>query len=179
VTDFGDIDAGGSAAAVDLLTSFREHEPALLRFIAARIGCRATAQDIVQEVFLRIHSPPAEPVHDPRAFLFRIAVNLATNHRAVARRRSELTEEVKDLLWSGIDEATPERNFLATEQLTRVTGTLSRLPERTRQILAMNRFEGMKQVEIAQRLGISTTAVEKHLRNALSLLLEATQDDER
>ncbi len=82
-------------AGADLLVSFREHESALVRFIASRVGCRATAQDIVQEVFLRIVPAPAEPVRDPRAFLFRVAANLASNHRAVARRRLELTEEVK------------------------------------------------------------------------------------
>src|SRR5262245_43239548 len=100
--------------------TFREHESLLIRFIASRVGCRATAEDIAQETFMRFNGVHWAALSNPRAFLFRIAANLVSNHKTQARRRAELDDEVTDLLWSGFEEATPERHVLAAEALSRV-----------------------------------------------------------
>ena len=171
------MNAGGEGGSADLDGAFRQHESMLVRFIAARVGCRATAQDLTQEVFLRAQGAHATSVFNPRAFLFRIAANLVFNHQLQHRRRAELTDEVKELLGSGIDEATPERHLLAAEELARVAEALCKLSERSRQVLVLSRFDGVKQSEIAVRLGISTTAVENHLRKALVALASAAQAD--
>lgn len=159
----------------DLFGAFRDNQSVLVRFLARRVRCRATAQDLAQEVFLRIHAIRWRAIYNPRAFLFRIAANLASTHRTQARRRSEVIDELNELLSSDVDEATPERHILAADELARVAVVLQSLPERTRQILVWHRYDGIQQNEIARSLGISTTAVEKHLRKALALMAEAVR----
>lgn len=156
--------------------AFRENESGLIRFIAARVGCRATAEDIGQEIYVRLERVSWAQVVNPRAFLFRIAANLITNHKEQTRRRSELNEEAMELLWGTSDSATPERHALAEEELTRVWSAMEQLPERTRQVLAWSRFEGLSNTQIAVRLGVSSQAVDKHLRKALDHLLSASRE---
>lgn len=155
--------------------TFRENESLLIRFIASRVGCRATAEDIAQETFLRFNGAHWAALANPRAFLFRIAANLVSNHKTQARRRAELDDEVTDLLWSGFEEATPERHLLAAEELARVWDAVQELPDRTRQVLAWSRFEGLSNTEIAARLGISSQAADKHLRKAMEHLLASSR----
>ncbi|MFC4311162.1 RNA polymerase sigma factor [Steroidobacter flavus] len=164
-------DLGGA----DLLVSFRENEPRLVRFIASRVGCRAVAQDLAQEVFLRAGTAGWRSVLDPRAFLFRIALNLISNHKTQTRRRAELDAEAKELLCAGIDELTPERRVIASEEMARVAEVLQDLPERTRNIVHWCRFDGLTKSEIASRLGITYQAVDGHLQRALHRLLQADQ----
>lgn len=162
----------------DLFGAFREHESVLTRFLARRLRCRVTAQDLTQEIFLRIHPIRWRAIYNPRAFLFRIAANLASTYSAQARRRSEIIDELSELLSSEADEVTPERHLLAADELARVAAILQNLPERTRQILVWHRYDGIQQNEIARHLGISTTAVEKHLRKAVVLMAEAARPGE-
>ena len=162
----------------DLFGTFRENEGVLIRFLARRVRCRTTAQDLAQELVIRIQRAPWQAVYNPRAFLFRMAANLASTHRSQARRRAEVADELKELLSSDVDEVTPERQLLAADELQRVAAVLESLPERTRQILVWHRYDGVQQVEIARQLGISTTAVEKHLRKALTLLTQAARAEQ-
>ena len=159
--------------------TFRENESVLIRFIASRVGCRSTAEDIAQETFLRFKGVHWATLTNPRAFLFRIAANLVTNHKVQARRRAELQDEVRDLLCAGFEEATPERHVLAAEELARVWRAAQELPERTRQVLAWSRFEGLSNTQIGVRLGISSQAVDKHLRKALDRLLDCARAPEK
>src|SRR5262245_18187650 len=121
---------------------FRENQPALVRFIASRIGCRSLAQDLAQEVFLRAGTTGWRDIVNPRAFLFRIALNLISNHKSQVRRRAELDEEALRILYSGIDELTPERSVIAVGEIARVEQVLQDLPERTRNIVLWCRLDG-------------------------------------
>jgi RNA polymerase sigma factor (sigma-70 family) len=150
--------------------AFRENESVLIRFIAARVRCRATAEDIGQETFVRLKSVSWAEVVNPRAFLFTIAANLIANHKEQARRHAELNEEAVELWWGGPEETTPERHALAEEELHRVWSALEALPERTRQVLIWSRFDDLTNTQIATRLGISSQAVDKHLRKAVDYL---------
>ena len=169
----------GDPPPSDLFGAFREHEPLLIRFLARRVRCRTTAQDLAQEIFLRIERIRWRPIYNPRAFLFRIAANLASTHKAQLRRRSAILDELNELLSSDRDEVTPERHLLAADELARVAVVLQDLPERTREILVLHRYDGVQQAQIARRLGISTTAVEKHLRKALVLMAAAARPVEK
>jgi RNA polymerase sigma factor (sigma-70 family) len=153
---------------------WRSHAPALVRYLAKRLGCTATAEDLVQDTYLRLaRAPPLAAIENPRAFLYRIALNLARDHARQAARRHVLLTSARSLLEADEDQAGAERQLIAGETLARVTAAVARLPERTRLIFTLNRFEGFSQREIAEQLRISTTAVEKHVRRALAVLAEA------
>src|SRR5262245_47095482 len=108
----------GSDNTRALLRAYVDHHGSLVRFLARRLQCVATARDVVQEVYFRIlRVPPQEVVDNPRAFVFQVAVNLASDHRRVEGRRAELLEEVQDLLWGPDEEIPPERSVLASDEL--------------------------------------------------------------
>src|SRR3546814_14564515 len=72
--------------------------------------------------------------------------------------------------------STPERELLGREALGTVDTAIDALPERTRQILAWRRIDHLTNRAIAQRLGISETAVEKHMRKAMFALARGRGD---
>lgn len=154
--------------------SFAEHQPDLIRFLTRRLRCLFTARDLSQEVYLRaVRVEDTHSIRNPRAFFFQVAANLAADYHRVEERRSELMREAQAFLWSDDDERSPERYLLAQEELTVLERVVTELPETSRKIFSMNRFEDLTQREIAERLGISTTAVEKHIRKVLDRLSDA------
>jgi RNA polymerase sigma factor (sigma-70 family) len=68
------------------------------------------------------------------------------------------------------EEKSPERVLVVEQELSLVAGALNRMPERTRDVFLLIRVEGLKQAEIAEMLGISVSAVEKHFAKALAHL---------
>ena len=164
---------GLSPQPAALLRAYVEHYGALVRFVARRLQCLAVARDLVQEVYLRIRRVPPDVVIDnPRAFVFQVAANLTEDHRRVEGRRAELLDDVQDLLWGPDEEISPERHLLAMDELAHLHRVLEQLPELSRLVFVLNRFECLTQREIATRLGISISTVEKHIRIALARLCD-------
>ena len=65
-----------------------EQRPALLRLLVARLGSHAEAEDVLQDMWLRIDTMVDRPIDQPVAFLFRVAANLATDRRIAMQRRT-------------------------------------------------------------------------------------------
>src|SRR3546814_13856723 len=78
--------------------------------------------------------------------------------------------------FSVVEWVTPERERLGREALGTVDTAIDAQPERTRQILAWRRIDHLTNRAIAQRLGISETAVEKHMRKAMFALARGRGD---
>jgi RNA polymerase sigma-70 factor (ECF subfamily) len=163
---------------------WRAMRPGLVRFLARRTGSAAAAEDLTQDLWLRmdrLRRGAAEEIRNPTAYLFRAAANLARDHLRAEKRRTALNAEALALVMIGLPHAgvaTPDSEAEANEHLARVDAAIAALPPRTREIFAMNRFEGIAYREIARRLGISTTAVEKHMRRALDALAGLRDDDD-
>ncbi|GLX16181.1 DNA-directed RNA polymerase sigma-70 factor [Pseudomonas straminea] len=150
----------------DFLRTFlarREQMEAVLR---RRVGCRATAADLLQELFLRFWRRPSAPLEDLGSYLIRSAHNLAIDHLRSegARSRSEA-----GLLPSQCDDgaASPDAVLEAGSDLRRVEAALRALPERTRHIFLLNRIHGKTYGQIARSMALSQSAVEKHMMRAL------------
>jgi RNA polymerase sigma factor (sigma-70 family) len=148
--------------------------PSLLRLIARITGNPAAAEDVAQSLWLRAQRIADDPpiVHQ-RAYLYRLATNLAIDHLKGEARRSDVEVEAQALLW-GCDEAlAAERVVIAHDTLARVEAAARALPEQTRRIFELHRHEGLSQRAVAERLGVSTTTVEKHMRRAMQALARA------
>lgn len=158
--------------AAGLLETFVATRAELVRFLAKRVRCLFTARDLAQEVYLRTLRVESGTVGKPRALLFEIAANLATDHGRWEARRAELLKEAYELLGSEADARSPEREALGKDELSQICEALERLPERSRLVFYLNRFEGLTQKEIADRLGISRTSTERHMRRALRCVSE-------
>jgi RNA polymerase sigma factor (sigma-70 family) len=139
--------------------------------MAARLRCPFTAQDLVQELFLKIFALERDAdVSNGRAYVFRMAANMVVDHQRRTARHGTVLAEAEAYLTAEETVTSPERYAMAHEELRDLAAAVEALPPATRRIFKRNRFEGRTQREIAEELGISRTAVEKHIRKALAAL---------
>lgn len=156
-----------------LLEALREHERDLVHFVVARLRSVFAAQDLIQDLYVRVRGlDHSIPIENDRAFLFRMAANLAIDHLRREGRRAELQAEAYRLLGEPIDFATPEQTLIARDELGRLEQVMADLPPLSRRIFHLSRFEEKSQREIAQIVGLSPTAVFKHLRRVLDRLAQ-------
>lgn len=147
--------------------------PALTRFLQARGATAEEAEDLLQDLYIKIEARPPEDVAEPKAYLYRMADNLLLDRRRAERRRKNREES-----WAGQDGeyleqgyASPDHALQARQQLEQVQGALAELPDRTFDIFRRFRVERQRQSVIAAELGISVSAVEKHLQRAYRVVL--------
>lgn len=146
------------SAIMNTLDLFQRHRAELIDYAAAIVGCRARAEDVVQEAYLRFNGVTERGhLSQPAGYLFRIVRNLAID---LVRQLALENRHVHDTVAperAGTDPVTPETTLLHRAELQIVRDALAELPERTRLALEMYRFGGGTFKDIAQRLGISTT----------------------
>ncbi len=142
----------------------------LARYFGARVRRGADVDDLVQEVFLRLaRRTEAEPVESLEGYVFAIANSVLTDaFRRDGRRIPQGGSS--DHLAPTPDDRSPERIYLAREEIERVERGLRELPEKTRFVFVLNRYEDLSYTQIARRLGVSVSAVEKHMMRALAHL---------
>lgn len=161
-----------------LLAAYEEQKFLLKRLLAARTGDSALAEDLLQDLWIRLQGLETGPVANPAAYLHRMASNLATDHaRAQQQRRLREESWVKgttDIVDGMARDDAPdaERILLDREQLQRAVKAISEMPPRASQIFRLHRIEGLSHGEIARNLGISRSAVEKSMAVALKFLMK-------
>lgn len=160
-----------------LLGTFMEARAALSRYLMLRGAAADEAEDILQEIYLKLSADKIGPVAEPRAYLYRMTTNHFLGSRRAAGRRTR-REEAWVEAYSGeereIDEQpSVEAHLIAREQLAILQRVVDGLPERTRTIFRRFRIDGEPQRQIAADIGISVSAVEKHLSRAYEAILAA------
>ncbi|MEX2455435.1 MAG: RNA polymerase sigma factor [Rhodospirillaceae bacterium] len=154
----------------DLTSLFLAHRRELHAFLNKKLRNADTAADLTQETFLRFaefraDNPTVAIAHE-RSYLYRTAHNLAIDH--LRRERRAPTERADDVEIAGVadDIPSPEAIIGGREEIDRIREALLELPDRTRQVFALARLEGLIYQDVADRLGISTSSVQKHLMTA-------------
>ena len=150
-----------------------EYRAPLLAFFLRRVRNRAEAEDLTQEVFLRILRTPGAAESTSSAFIFTVATNLLRDRaRRLQTSGGPLVQlETDNGASAGAklhEEISPERVLLGKEALQRVYKALGKLSPQTRDIFLLFKLEQMKQRQIAEIYGISVSAVEKHIVAALT-----------
>jgi RNA polymerase sigma factor (sigma-70 family) len=135
--------------------------------LARRLGSMELAAEALQETWLRLQRP-GQPgaLERPDAYLFRIALNIAANHRDAARRRLALSE-IEALRHVDDDELDPERIAASRSDVAALADALDELPARCRAIFFAARLDGLPHRIIAEHYGISTRMVEREIKRAL------------
>ena len=170
-----------------LMSEYLAMREVLLRFLTARLGDPAAADDVYQELFVRLRGGALpQDLTNPRGYVFRMAYNLA-NELARARRR----QEARDIHWTDTttqkvgtdtisDTAAADDALASKERLAAVMRALDALPPKTREVFVMCRVRGLSHRDIAEVMGISTKTVEKHMTAALkhlTLILRSTEGE--
>ena len=157
----------------------REYRPALTRFFRKRATPAADVDDLVQEVLLRLAvRGDADAIDRPEAYLMRSASNVWRDHLRKLRTHAQGAHEEYSEERHAVPDHGPVDALQATQSIETLVAILHELPARTLQVFVLCRVEGMRQKSVARRLGVSVSAVEKHMIKAiahLALRLEQVQ----
>ena len=149
---------------------WNEFSARLGQFIRARVADPATAEDILQDVFLKFQSPLDE-FHDPakvQGWLFLVARNAIIDHYRTRKPTSELPESLP---------AEMSENVTEVEELKRVfRRIIDSLPEPYREALVFTEFEGLTQAELAKRLSISLSGAKSRVQRGREQLKDLLLD---
>jgi len=148
---------------------FARHQTELFRYVARFTGDADLAEDVVQDVFVRLAERPPRRDDQMRAWLYRVATNLAVDHARGAKRRLKLVEGRPDRLPMGEPPEDPAARVVRDEERRMVRGALAELSEKERAVLLM-REEGFAHREIAEAVGTTTGSVGTMIARALDKL---------
>ncbi len=147
-----------------------------IRWLKSRLNRRRhtpeDAEDLIQEGILRVYEYCAKggEVREPEAVLLRTIGRLSLNRERDAHKELYSREALEDLLL--IDgQPRPEDVVDAQQRLRRIKQVLDTLPPRTKEILLLHRLAETHREDIARQLGISVSAVEKHIARAVAALM--------
>lgn len=156
---------------------FRKYYVALCSHAIRFVHSKEAAEDIVSEVFYRFYRDESYKIVtlSYRAYLLQ-----AVRYRAYNHVRSELAKfsNNTDVEEMGIADLAPSPSeIIQYDELYQfIESTINQLPQQTKRVFLLNRFEGKKYKEIASELEISLKTVETHMTKALSLLRRAVQN---
>ena len=156
-----------------LEASYLANRERLLRFLRAR-GAGDDAEDILQEVWLRISSKPSGPIASPVAYLFR-AADLAMIDRYRSARQAGVRERAWVETVSGVegvsDVPSAERVVAGRQHALLAAAALDALGPRAAAVFRRHRIDGVPQRAVAEEFGVSLSTVESDLRQAYRALL--------
>ncbi len=160
--------------AIEVLA--RRHRTALMRYFQKRGVSREEAEDAVQEVWTRLAQRQGlAGLHSLEGYLFQTAANIAIDlHRHGRAQRRDQHDSYAEGYHAPAD-LSPVELIEGHEALAQVVSALTELPERTRRVFVLARLEHMRQTDIAEQVGISVSAVEKHMKRAMVHLLSRVE----
>jgi RNA polymerase sigma-70 factor (ECF subfamily) len=151
----------------------RSFRATLVRYFERRTRDRAEIEDLVQQVFERLlKRGGVADLEQVKGYVFQTASSVLNDYLRHRRSRFADDHDLFDEANHGDVDFSPEHVLLERERLAQATAILLELPERTRVVFVLRRLEGMKYLDIAARVGISVSAVEKHMERAVARLAE-------
>lgn len=153
-----------------LAALYRRHWDEICGYLRRRFGAGPPEpEDVAQAAFMRLAArEDLSDLENPRAFLYRVAHNLAIEERRRLDARTHAEVEVRPLHDSETDDRDPERVLSGKERRRLLAIAFTTLEPRTRQILIMSRQDELSSAEIARRLGLSPTHVKRLMAQAIA-----------
>ncbi|HXH16237.1 MAG TPA: sigma-70 family RNA polymerase sigma factor [Sphingomonas sp.] len=165
------------------------NRPQLVRFFTGRTGSVAEAEDVVQEIWLHVRQPvevssgvPTGPIANPVAYLHRVGMNIVLDRVRANGRRQRRDAGYVDATTSivgaeAVDDAPSAFDTVVDRQrVARLAAALAGPPEGAMRVFRRHRIDGASHADIAAELGISRSAVEKHIAVALRHLRKALDE---
>ncbi len=165
--------ANGDKDAFEQL--YKLYFPRLYAFSFKIINDGNLAKDLVQNVFIKIWESPASiNIDNPESFIYQMVRNACLNYIRHLKVVDNLKSKVKDHYLGEelyyIDLVGDKPYILIEKELEgRIIDVMNSLPEKCLVVFRLSRIDGLKNREIAEQLGISLKAVEKHISKALQI----------
>jgi RNA polymerase sigma factor (sigma-70 family) len=164
-----EVSAGSSNRAAEVSQLFREHNRALVLFLASRLKDVQAAREVAQEAYVRVlELENLGAVGFLRSYLFKVAGNLAIDRmrQQQSRARLDRISDFDDFL----DYLQPERTVIAREELAFLGRVVGELPAKYQQAFRLHRLEDQPFEEIARQMGLKERMVRRYVTNALLYL---------
>ena len=165
-----DAEANPPEPATGLAAVLLANRPALLGFLRSH-GAGDAAEDLLQELWLKVERAPVGPVAQPLSYLYRAANNLMLDRYRATRQATQ-----REQAWSDVADAATEppaeRGLIAREQLQLAQAALAGLGPRAAALFRRHRLDGVPQRDLAAEFGISLSTVESDLRSAYRLMID-------
>jgi RNA polymerase sigma-70 factor (ECF subfamily) len=161
--------AGSPDRAAEVSRLFREHNRALVLFLASRLKDIQAAREVAQEAYVRVlELENLSAVGFLRSYLFKVAGNLAIDRmrQQQSRARLDRISDFDDFL----DTLPPERTVIAREELAFLGQVVGELPAKYQQAFRLHRLEDQRFEEIAREMGLKERMVRRYVTNALLYL---------
>lgn len=170
-------DFGAKRPTDPLLEIYLERRANLVRFFAARVGSAAVAEDLAQELYVKLATrDPAVTAENPVALIYRIATNVMLD-----RARGEARSVARDAAWRlvahdslGADDvaadAPADEAVASRQRLRQLVEAVADLPPQMQRAFRLHKLEGKSHADTARVMGISVKSVEKHISAALKAL---------
>jgi RNA polymerase sigma factor (sigma-70 family) len=152
---------------------YRQYASALLRFISRQNVSPEEAKEIVQETYCRLQQvPQVEALESPRGYLFRTAINLARDTKRQRRRRPDMSNASDPVVAEEVPSEAPTayQVLKGQQELAIIQQAIAELNPTCRQVFILHRFGNATYGQIAERLGLSVSMIEKHVSAALAHL---------
>ena len=160
-----------------LLEEYLRRRANIVRFLAARAGSLAAAEDLAQELYLRLAArEPSAEVGNASALLYRMAINLMLD-----RARGEIRSAARDGAWRQLsrselggvdvsDDPPADEAAASAQRLRQLVAAVGDLAPQMGRAFRLHKLEGLSHAETARAMGLSVKAVEKHVSAALKAL---------
>ena len=160
-----------------LIRAFFERRENLILFLAARTRDKSTAEDLVQDLYLKLAElDPTAEVRAPEALLYRMAANLMVDHVRSTQRSSRRSAEWRtESTLGGRDmaqEPVADEVVMAKERVRQLAAAVAALPPQMGRAFRLHKLEGMSQAQTAQAMGVSVKMVEAHVAAAIKQLAQ-------
>ena len=167
----------------DLETTYMAQRANLCRFLAARLRNETIAEELVQDLWVKISKiTEPESMDNPVGYLFTMAGRIAIDHIRMRQRRtardekwtSENTQTMGGIATSHEDDG--ETLLIRQERIIRVREAIETLPPKAQKAFILHRMQGLTHKQVASELGISVSTVEKHIIKAMRALRKILQE---
>jgi RNA polymerase sigma factor (sigma-70 family) len=149
------------------------HEPALRAWLRRRRLEGLEVDDVIQETYTRlIAAESIAHIRDAKSYAFQTAGSVVVDHLRRLKVVSITSVSDLDHLELPSEEPSPERQVIDREELHRLAQLIASLPGRVRDVFTLRRVYGLSQREVAERLGIAESTVEKHMARGFLLMLD-------
>ena len=162
----------------EIIQLYQDTSEELRRLLERKLGNSQEAEEIAHDAYLKLcRIEHKKEIRDLRKYLFTMSIRLALN--VLRRRKTERNyENIENGEEVNVDNISAYRILIAELKLEAVKEALTDLPQKTRYIFLLHRFEGLTYPEISNKLSLSSKTVEYHMSRALEKIISATEEFE-